>query len=112
MQIPQAQHIMKRTYTTALMHHIFTITQWTQNGWLHQLAVMPARSETELTVKEQEVSIQDRRGGMQTCLQSVGHGRKQSDQATANCPPCEDALLALGVVEEGFQGFLNEHSKI
>ena len=112
MQIPQAQHIMKQTYTTALMQHIST-TQWTQNGWLHQLAVMPARSETELTVEEeQEVSIQDRRSGMQACLQSVGHGRKQSDQATANCPPCEDALLALGVVEEGFQGFLNEHIKM
>lgn len=38
--------------------------------------------------------------------QSVGHGRKKSDKASTNCTPCEDALLPLGVVEEGLQGLL------
>jgi len=44
--------------------------------------------------------------------EGVGHGRKKSDEASANCTPCEDALLALGIVEEELQGLLENPANI
>ena len=44
--------------------------------------------------------------------EGVGHGRKKSDKASTNCTPCEDALLALGVVEKELQGLLHNPANI
>jgi len=90
-----------------------TIVTW-EWGYIQKMliACKQARAHNARKYKIRQHDKHAKTLWLQAYPEGVGHGRKKSDKASANCSPCEDALLALGVVEKELQGLLQNTPNI